>query len=84
MDEPNVVLTVTCPSCGKDALAQFPIMVVATALTQWNSMMLHGSCCVPSWEASSAEFQAIRDSLGEGWIQANRLRPAPPAPRADL
>ena len=43
-----------------------PWIVLTMALTRWNHMNLYAGCCAASWDASAAEFAAIRRLLDAG------------------
>jgi hypothetical protein len=76
MDKTTVFLPIKCPQCGTESLTEFPTIVVATALTQWNQLQIHANCHPKPWDASAAELQAIRNHLGPTWIEANcSIRP---------
>jgi hypothetical protein len=69
--EATVLIPVTCPQCGEASLSAHPVVVVVTALTQWNRMLLRAACHEQAWNATHAELQAIREHLGEDWISKN-------------
>jgi hypothetical protein len=64
MNEPTVLLPVKCPQCTTGSMAEFPIIVVVTALTRWNHMALYGTCDHPPWDASAQDLEAMREYLG--------------------
>jgi hypothetical protein len=71
MPSTDVLLSVTCPQCGMVSATKFPAVVVATALAQWGSMSLYASCHPQPWDATAAEFAAIRAHVGNDWVLAN-------------
>ncbi len=68
----TVLIPVKCPICGKQALSPHPVIVVVTALTLWDRMLLRAPCHKQTWEAAAAELKSIRDHLGEEWIEKQR------------
>jgi hypothetical protein len=71
---PTVRIPVQCRDCGRDQLAEYPIPVVAIALTRWNNLLLHSCCGRDSWDASAEELQRIRAHLGAAWLDAFAMR----------
>ncbi len=72
MEEATVLVPVTCPQCGIKSLSEQPIIVVVTALTRWNRMLLRALCHEEAWDATPAELEAIREYLGAAWIEQHR------------
>lgn len=69
----TVRLALICPTCGNEQVVEYPVAVVAIALTRWNNMNLHSSCHPISWSASPCELKKIRDHMGENWIEEHRV-----------
>lgn len=69
MDNPTVVLPVTCPKCGKNSMSEFPIAVVAMAMARWNNMALYANCHEGGWDAQDSELERIRSYLGVEWLR---------------
>jgi hypothetical protein len=67
----EVEVPVQCPSCGIVRMTSFPVLVILAALTKWQQMRLYAGCHDGAWDASPAELQAIRQHLGEEWIDKN-------------
>jgi hypothetical protein len=63
-----VALPVRCPKCGAVGLSEFPVVVVAIALVEWNNMCLYAPCHEGGWDAGERELEAIRQHLGRDWI----------------
>jgi hypothetical protein len=70
--DPVVEIPVRCAACGRESLVEFPVLVIATALTRWNNLRLYSACHDVSWDASPSELQFIRQHLGADWIDRNR------------
>jgi hypothetical protein len=70
MSEPEILLPVTCPHCGKRWMSEFRATVVVEAL-QTRQIRLYATCQVSSWDASEAELTHIRASTMTG-TQAGR------------
>jgi hypothetical protein len=68
MEEPALKFPVTCPQCGREALAEYRIAAVTIALTVWGSMRLHAECHDVYWDASDVEREQIREYLGTAWL----------------
>lgn len=74
MDEPTIRFPVTCPQCGREELAEFPIADVASALLlRRNTLHLYASCHDYYWAASQWELQQIREYLGAPWLDARSV-----------
>jgi hypothetical protein len=52
-------------------MPKFPIVVLATALLEWNHMALYSGCHAGAWDASPKEIQRIREFLGISWLRAH-------------
>jgi hypothetical protein len=66
----TVKIPVRCPHCDIQQLCEYPEPVVVMALTRWNNMNLYVPCHDGYWSASRDELQAIRQYLGEAWIES--------------
>ena len=71
MNEPMLAVPVTCRTCGKETITEFPGVVIATALLKWNHMVLHASCHPEPWNASPSEMEQIREYAGVSWLIAH-------------
>jgi hypothetical protein len=72
MNEPTIQFPVTCPVCGAEALAEYPVADVADALiSRTGALQLRASCHDLRWTASKLELQQIREYLG-AWLKALR------------
>jgi hypothetical protein len=78
---PLVKIPVRCPQCDLEQLCEFPEPVVVMALTRWNNMNLYVPCHDGYWSASRQELHAIRQYLGESWIEARARSVVTPHPR---
>jgi hypothetical protein len=67
---PTVKIPVRCPHCDIQQLCEFPEPVVVMALTRWNNMNLYVPCHDGYWSATRDELEAIRQYLGEAWIES--------------
>jgi len=52
----------------------FPVIVVVTALTSWQQMRLHAPCHHAAWDATPTDLRAIREYLGDAWLEAQRAQ----------
>lgn len=73
---------VTCPACGKEALAEFRRTDVAGALVNDRPIRLHARCCDESWTAGYVEMQQIRAHLGVTRLETSG--PGSPSKARDL
>jgi len=71
-EQPVVQIPVNCPVCGTERLAEFPVAVVAIALTRWNNMRLQTTCHDVAWDATPRDLQRIRGYLGSQWLDDHR------------
>jgi len=75
MSEPMVQFPVTCPKCGTESIARYPVADVATALLSRSTpLKLYAPCHDYYWTASQWELQQVRQYMG-AWLAAPQ--PAP-------
>ena len=55
---------VTCPDCGAEQLAEFPVDRIAKALREGRPLRLHSSCHNQWWSASEIEAEQVRQYVG--------------------
>jgi hypothetical protein len=55
-------------------MTAFPVIVVVTALTHWQQMLLHADCHEGTWNATPAELDVIREHLGDQWLTFHRAQ----------
>lgn len=77
MQEPDVLVPVTCPACGVESLCRLPVATVAEALIQHHGVMLRTACHPQEWQASSTEMHQIREYLGAACIDRHDAQHAP-------
>ncbi len=70
---PSVKIPVRCPHCDTEQMCDYPEPVVVMALTRWNNMNLHVPCHDVYWCASQSELHAIRQHLGEAWLESRSV-----------
>jgi hypothetical protein len=63
-DDRLVRFPVSCPTCCKEALAEYRQADVLGALVNDRPIRLYAPCCDASWTASYIEMQQIRAHLG--------------------
>jgi hypothetical protein len=63
-DDRLVRFPVGCPTCGKEALAEYRHADVLGALVNDRPIRLYAPCCDASWTAGYIEMQQIRAHLG--------------------
>ena len=63
MPEPILKITVTCPHCALESLAEVPIALIANALLIGKPIRLYSSCHNQYWTATFAEREQLRQSL---------------------
>jgi hypothetical protein len=69
----TVRVPVTCPTCGKERLTQFPIKAVADALLSGSDLGLVAECHNLSWNATEPELDHIREYLVAEWVAFRRI-----------
>jgi hypothetical protein len=72
MGEPTIRVPVTCAECGKEALTEFPIGVVADALIKGTNIRFYATCHDTIWDASEIEIEQLREYMGAPWIDSQR------------
>lgn len=82
-DDRLVRFPVSCPTCGKEALAEYRQADILGALVNDRPIRLYAPCCDANWTAGYIEMQQIRAHVG-----ATRLdtpsRTSPTKPREVL
>ena len=63
MLEPAVRFPVVCPQCGREKLAEFPIIEVAYALKVGSDISLVATCHDVIWTATELEIEQIHTYL---------------------
>jgi hypothetical protein len=63
MNEPTVRFPATCPKCGSERLAEFPVDIVADALGRGSDICLAATCHDVIWTATDLELEQIRQYL---------------------
>jgi hypothetical protein len=63
MNEPAIRFPATCPKCGEERLAEFPIDTVADALRRGSDICLVATCHDVIWTASDLELEQIHQYL---------------------
>jgi hypothetical protein len=63
-DERLARFPVSCPTCRKEALAEYRQADVIGALVNDRPIQLYAPCCDVSWTASYIEMQQIRAHFG--------------------
>jgi hypothetical protein len=63
MYEPEVLVPVTCPQCGNEALQRLAVSVVAEALIARQRLRLQPVCHCVEWDATQLELEQIREYL---------------------
>jgi hypothetical protein len=63
MTEPVLRISVTCPDCALESVAEMPIAVIANALLTGQAIRLHSICHDQYWTATFAEREQLRKSL---------------------
>jgi len=63
MPEPILKISVTCPHCALESLAELPIALIANALLIGKAIRLYSRCHNHYWTATFAEREQLRKSL---------------------
>jgi hypothetical protein len=63
MPEPILKISVTCPHCALQSLAELPIALIANALLIGKAIRLYSRCHNHYWTATFAEREQLRKSL---------------------
>ena len=70
MNEPTIRFPVICPLCDAEAITEYPVADVASALlTRSTGFELYARCHDYHWTASQGELQQIREYMG-AWLRA--------------
>jgi len=76
MSEPEIMIPVTCPECGKETLCTLVVAVAADALSGGGSIPLRSSCHNQEWDADLLEREQLREYLGSTSIRGGVTLPA--------
>jgi ribosomal protein L37AE/L43A len=68
MYEPEVLVPVTCPRCGKESVKRLAVSVVAEALMAGTRLQLSSTCHAVEWQATRVELEQIREYLSAACI----------------
>ena len=63
MHEPEVLVPVTCPQCGKESLVRLSVSVAAETLIAGTRLRLSTACHPVEWDATRVELEQIREYL---------------------
>ena len=77
MPEPILKISVTCPHCALESLAEMPIALIANALLIGKAIRLYSRCHNHYWTATFAEREQLRKSLAALKIESHTDRVAP-------
>jgi hypothetical protein len=70
MNEPTIRFPVSCPTCGREELGEYPVAEVAAALlAPTSTLRLYARCHAYHWIARRAELAQIREYLSV-WVSA--------------
>jgi hypothetical protein len=64
MREPEIMMPVTCPECGRESLCTLAVAVAAHALLAGEPILLRSGCHSHEWEADPLEKEQLREYLG--------------------
>jgi hypothetical protein len=68
MNEPTIRFPVVCPLCGAEAITEYPVADVASALLNRSvGLKLYTPCHDYRWTASQLELQQVREYMG-AWL----------------
>jgi hypothetical protein len=70
MIEPEVMMPVICPECGRESLCALTVGVAADALLAGKPISLHADCHRREWEADLSEREQLRGYLGATCIRS--------------
>jgi hypothetical protein len=73
--EPEIMIPVTCPECGKETLCTLVVAVAADALLGGGSIPLRSSCHNQEWDADLLEREQLREYLGSTSIRGGVTLP---------
>lgn len=79
MPEPILRISVTCPHCALESLAEMPIALIANALLIGKAIRLYSKCHNHYWTATFAEREQLRKSLAALKIESHTHKVAPRA-----
>jgi hypothetical protein len=65
MREPEVMMPVRCPECGRESLCTLIVAVAADALLAGRQILLHADCHGREWEAGLSDREQLRECLAE-------------------
>ena len=73
MIEPELMMPVTCPQCGRESLFALTFAVAADALLAGRPIVLHVDCHSRDWEADLSEREQLREYLGTVGIRSSNV-----------
>ena len=73
MIEPELMMPVTCPQCGRESLFALTVAVAADALLAGRPIVLHVDCHSREWEADLSEREQLREYLGTVGIRSSNV-----------
>jgi len=65
MEEPTVLMPVTCPECGTASLCRLSVSSSVQALRAGHAIKLQTECHARTWHADFRERQRLREYLGD-------------------
>jgi hypothetical protein len=84
MSEPTLKISVTCPHCALESLAEVPIALVANALLIGKAIRLYSKCHDHYWTATFTEREQLRKSLAALQIESHTHQGSPQAERLQV
>jgi hypothetical protein len=76
MPEPILKISVTCPHCALESLAEMPIALIANALLIGKAIRLYSRCHNQYWTATFAEREQLRKTLAALKIESHSRKVA--------
>jgi hypothetical protein len=76
MPEPILRISVICPHCALESLAEMPIALIANALLIGKAIRLYSRCHNHYWTATFAEREQLRKSLAALKIESHTRKVA--------
>jgi hypothetical protein len=76
MREPEVMMPVKCPECGRESLCTLMVAAAADALLRARPISLRAGCHAREWEADALEREQLREYLGATCIRGSTAHPA--------
>jgi hypothetical protein len=75
MSEPEVMMPVICPECGRESLCSLTVAVAVDALLAGRPISLHADCHPREWEADFSEREQLQEYLGATCIRSTTTLP---------